>query len=250
MYEKALSDSVLTSKQASVYTTCLKLGTAKVPEIAEMSKIKRTTIYGILDELVNLGLVQKIQGGKILSFKALDPERLLDIVEGRKMLVENSLKGLTDMFTKRFSAPRIQNFTGVNGIKKIYRDILNCHIKEIRQIVSMQKHSELLGEVFIKNYIKERARRGIVTYDLHPKSGERYSSARGMESSMLKRHVRYLPPNLFHASIIVLYDDKVAMIASKDESFGFVIQSREFADTFKGYFEFMWSIGSRTPDYE
>jgi hypothetical protein len=46
----------------------------------------------------------------------------------------------------------------------------------------------------------------------------------------------------------MVYDDKVATVSTRGEGFGFIVQSREFADTFRGYFDFMWGVASKTPD--
>src|SRR3990167_6012452 len=55
MYKKALIDAGLTQKQVDVYIACLEAGPSKVPEIARAAQIKRTTAYGVIDELVAMG---------------------------------------------------------------------------------------------------------------------------------------------------------------------------------------------------
>lgn len=84
--------------------------------------------------------------------------------------------------------------------------------------------------------------------NLFTKSGDLYSVERGVEDQKYKRQVRYLPPNVFHAAMIMIYDHKVAMVATKAENFGFIIGSKEFSNTLSAYFDFMWGLGSREPD--
>jgi hypothetical protein len=38
------------------------------------------------------------------------------------------------------------------------------------------------------------------------------------------------------------------MISSKNENFGFIIESKEFSKTLKSLFDFMWKLGSTDPD--
>jgi hypothetical protein len=38
------------------------------------------------------------------------------------------------------------------------------------------------------------------------------------------------------------------MASSKKENFGFIIESKEFANTIKAFFDFMWKLGSKEPD--
>ena len=144
--------------------------------------------------------------------------------------------------------PKVTFFEGREGIKKIYDDALECKSKQLKEIVRVRQHNEAVGDAFIKEFIKKRIARGIVTHNLHPKSGDLYTSERGMEDPKLKRYVRYLPPNVFYAAMIMIYDHKVAMVSTKEENFGFIIESKQFSSTLSAYFDFMWGLGSKEPD--
>ena len=248
MYENVLKQTGLTEKQAKIYLACLELGQAKAPEIAKKAEIKRTTAYGILDELVSLGLINYSQKNKQKFYRPNDPDILADIMDKNQANLTQLLPGLQDLFATHHLRPKIQFFEGVTGIKQIYQDALRCQTKKIYQIVKVKAHTELLGEEFILDYIRKRVASGITTYDLHPKSGDIYTEARGRENPKLKRYVRYLPPNIFYAAMIMIYDNKVAMASSKKESFGFIIESKEFTNTLKAYFDFMWKLGSNKPE--
>ncbi len=39
-----------------------------------------------------------------------------------------------------------------------------------------------------------------------------------------------------------LYEDKVAFISSKDESFGFVIHSKDFSNLIRSQFDIIWKL--------
>jgi sugar-specific transcriptional regulator TrmB len=248
MYEKALTKAGLDEKQAKVYLACLELGDSKAPEIARHAEIKRTTTYGILDELITMGLVRYVSKGTSKVFKAQDPKTILSLLEDRKQKISQVLPELSDMFFTHHIRPKIHFFEGKEGLKKIYEDILECSSKKVQQIVKVKDHIEVLGDKFIQEYIKKRVARGITAYDLHPKSGDIYTNERGTENAKLKRYVRYLPPTVFYAAMIMIYDNKVAMVSTKEENFGFIIESKQFSGTLRAYFEFMWGLGSK--DFE
>lgn len=250
MYKKALLAVGLTDKQAEVYLSCITHGAAKVPEIARRTELKRTTVYGIVDELVAMSLLLENYKGKTKEYTAQNPEELIHIMEEKSQLVAAQVSGLSDLFFTQHSNPKITSFAGREGLRKIYEDALKCKAKEIRQVVNVKDHVTVVGDAFIKDYIKRRVANGITAYDLHPKSGSIYTETRGTKNKDLKRKVRYLPPQIFHAAMIMIYDHKVAMISTKDENFGFLIESKEFANTIAAYFDFMWSIGSKTPDID
>ncbi|OGG73497.1 hypothetical protein A3A40_00850 [Candidatus Kaiserbacteria bacterium RIFCSPLOWO2_01_FULL_54_20] len=238
----------LDEKQVDVYIACLEAGPSKVPEIARQAQIKRTTTYGVVDELVSMGLLSSSYKGKTKLYAARDPEVIASLLEDRRKRVSEILPGLSELFLTHNVRPKIQFFEGREGIKKIYDDILECKSKRVQQIVRVRDHIAAVGDVFIKEYIQRRVARGIVAYDLHPKAGDLYTEERGTENLKLKRHVRYLPPNVFHAAMIMLYDHKVAMVSTKAENFGFIIESKEFSNTLGAYFDFMWGLGSKEPD--
>lgn len=248
MYELEFLETVLNKKQAQVYYACLKTGGAKAPEIARTARIKRTTTYGILDELVQLGFITYASRGKQKIFQPKNPKQLLELLDDKKKKVEKAMPELTQLFTTHQIQPKIEFFEGKNGLHQIYNDVLNCKSKKVSQVVSAKTHAELLGEKFVHEYINQRVAKGITAYDLHPKSGDIYDNLRGRENLQLKRYVRYLPPQIFHASMIMIYDNKVAMVSSAKENFGFIVESKEFSATLQAYFDFMWGLGSKEPD--
>ena len=56
----------LTTKAAKIYLAALELGEASVQQLAQKSRIKRTTLYYILDELVEAGACAKVNGRWII----------------------------------------------------------------------------------------------------------------------------------------------------------------------------------------
>ena len=248
MYEKELKAAGLDEKQAKIYLACLEMGPQSVPAIARHAGVKRTTVYGILDELISLGFIQTSYRKKTKLFTAQDPEYLISELEERKQKIQAIMPGLSELFITNHVRPKIQFFEGKEGVRKIYDDILECRSKEVKQIVRAQDHTAAVGEDFIKEYVRKRAARNITAYDIHPKSGDIYTPERGRQNLALKRHVRYLPPGIFHAAMIMIYDHKVAMVATKKENFGFIIESKEFSNTLSSYFDLMWDLGSKTPE--
>jgi len=250
MYESELIKSGLTEKQAKVYLACLSLGRATIPKLARSAGLKRTTAYGIIDELVASGLVRSINTGKSRLYEAGNPEKLLSLLEFKKRSLSAALPGLTELFETHNIRPQVEFFQGLEGIKKIYEDILNSGTKKVLQIV---KNTELQNQgldPYSTNYVKKRVEKGITAFDLHPKSGALYTPERGTTSEKYKRYVRYLPPEVFSAAMIIIYVNKVAMISTQKENFGFILESKEFSSTIRSFFEFMWKLGSKEPDID
>lgn len=247
MYEKILAESGLSEKQAQVYCACLASGKTKAPAIAKQAGLKRSTVYGILDELTSLGLVSVSLRGRIKYFHAKSPRAILDILTQHQERMQQSLPGLMQLYMSHHLQPRVESFEGAEGIKRIFEDTLTCKSKKILQIIRVKDFLSFPGGNFAKEYIHKRIARGITAYALNPASGDTLTDFYGKESQALKRFTRYLPPDLFYASMIMVYDYKVAMVSTKTENFGFIIESKEFSNTLKAYFSFLWKLGSKEP---
>lgn len=236
MHKEILKNIGLNEKQAKIYLALLELGKSKVPEIAKKAELKRTTAYGILDELVGKGLVSYGQKGKTKYYSLENPEVLEKILEKNIKAFKNILPELKNLFETVSFKPTIRFYEGKEGIKRVFEDTLTCKVKKIFQIVKVKDFIDVVGEKFSKEYIKKRAEKGIWVFALHPKSEDVYNDTYGKESKKWKRQVRYLQSNIFYASIIMIYDNKTAMISTKKENFGFIIESREFSKTLETFF--------------
>lgn len=71
---KALQNLGLSEKESRVYVSLLELGKANVTRIAQLSKLKRPTVYVLLEELRKKKLVLKVPHVKNALFIAQDPD--------------------------------------------------------------------------------------------------------------------------------------------------------------------------------
>ena len=75
-YEKALKNLGLSAKEVMVYTTLLKLNRSTVSNIAKKSEMPRTTIYPLLEKLMQKGIVHIVHIGNHDEWEAISPEEL------------------------------------------------------------------------------------------------------------------------------------------------------------------------------
>ncbi len=200
--------------------------------------------------MVNMDLLRGIVTGKNQLYEAKNPESLVEMLEAKKLGLTSALPGLKELFETHNIRPQIQFFKGREGIKKIFADILNSGAKKVLQIVKNRELQSQGLDPYAREYVKRRVEKGIVAFDLHPKSGGLYTQERGTTNEKLKRYVRYLPPEVFSAAMIMVYENRVAMISTQKEDFGFILESKEFSSTMRSFFEFMWKLGSKEPDLD
>ena len=67
----------LKDRQIEIYLALLQMGEATIQEIAAKTKIKRTTVYSVLDNLVSKGLVTFIDKDWHRAYFAENPKKVL-----------------------------------------------------------------------------------------------------------------------------------------------------------------------------
>jgi sugar-specific transcriptional regulator TrmB len=118
----ALTQIGLTQKQAIVYTALLELGEAKMLHIAKQAKLKRPTVYLVIDELIQLSLVSVIEKGKKKIYSAVHPNRITEILESRKQQYQELLPDLLARYGSIRGKPKVQMLEGMQGIKQAYQE--------------------------------------------------------------------------------------------------------------------------------
>ena len=71
----------LTSGEARVFLSLLKMGSAKVGQIVKDSHVSYSKVYDVLDRLSSKGLVSHILLGNVKYFNAVEPYRLEEYIK-------------------------------------------------------------------------------------------------------------------------------------------------------------------------
>lgn len=141
MLERELQNFGLSEKEAKVYLAALELGTATIQELSKKSGVNRATTYIQVELLIQRGLVSSTDRQKKSLFIAEKPQRLVDILNDKKIKVEE----LEDKFTKLmpdFEAiynvhsdrPRVRFFAGEAGLNSWRNDVYKTKPKLLYMI--------------------------------------------------------------------------------------------------------------------
>jgi sugar-specific transcriptional regulator TrmB len=154
----------LEEKEASVYLASLSLGPTTILKLARACDIKRTTIYGIIDNLKQKGLMSIEQKGLKQVYAPENPEKLEAMLESRQLEFKNSLPEFLGLYKLKGEESVIKYYTGLGKMQGIYRDTL----KEIRPhedylVIANQEKWYNLDPKFAISYIEDRARLDIKT---------------------------------------------------------------------------------------
>lgn len=241
MITHELENIGLSPDGAKVYLASLELGETTVARIADRSGLKRTTVYGYIEELKKKGLVELSVRRARTYISAQNPSQLKTMMEEKLRLVEEIIPKLKAIMSAIDRVPVVRRFEGVEGIEQIYREALETTEGEFLTWLGERDLAQTHTPFWEKFYTPERLRRKISTRAI-VEGGEEgikfkmtgYEAARRVRIDKDRRIS-------IHA-IILLYGGSRVAILSYDEMVGTVIESKNFFDTQKSLFEMHWDM--------
>ncbi|MEZ4114148.1 MAG: helix-turn-helix domain-containing protein [Candidatus Paceibacterota bacterium] len=113
---KTISDLGLSKTEAKVYLSVLELGEATIQEISKQSKIKRTSLYYILEKLNKESVILATKRNKKSLYVATSPKELMKRTRERLAEFENILDELEDRKHVVYHKPRVYFLYGARAL--------------------------------------------------------------------------------------------------------------------------------------
>ena len=245
-----LSSLGLSDKEAATYIAVLQLGVSTVKPIADRANVKRTSIYNFIDKLVSLGLVSKTTIRGRNHFRALAPERLVELQEQRLKRLKAAMPLFKGIFNSSERKPRVSYYEGPDQIRNIVEEEPRCK-SEACYIWTGKDMMEMVGGP--KGMVEvDRARMQngvwIRTIRFKEKDVLFRTSAHGKK---FLREMRYGPKNMEFPVGVGIYDTgKVGFFGSYRERWGLMIESPEMMTLMRNLFSLLWDRSTPARDGE
>jgi len=228
----------LNEKQAKIYLAALELGETTIKEIAKKAEIKRTTIYDLLSEMLENGLIRQTVRGVKKKFIASSPEELQLIVQKREALLSQIMPTLNSMSNVGNVKPKIRFYEGRAGLMEIYQDTLK-YSSEILAFAS-DDSAKVLRMDWATRYIRQRVNKkiyykGIIAQSTLIEKEFATKNQAQLRSTKMIDSKKYPISN----EIMMYGHQKIAIISAKD-AMGIIIESAEIYQTQKSIFELLW----------
>ncbi len=236
-YISALKEYGLSENEIKVYITLLKTGESTAQTIAKNANLPRTTTYHLLESLLQKGLVSVVIKETIKYFQPVSPNKLVEILEYKKRLVQETLPELTALAETIRLKPKAVIFEGTTGIRSILEDVLEEKkiIYHYGDILSLQ---DTLQYIF-PQYLKKRVERKI-PIKIICKREEPHKELLKSSKKQFREFV-FIPHNYPLKSSVFIYSKKVAILSLQKESYyGIIIENEDFYETQKNLFELLW----------
>ena len=236
----ALQTYGLDDNEIAVYLACLELGPAKVQQIADKTKIKRTTIYLIAEKLKQRGLLSDFNKPSGVQYIASPPKQLLRNLKDQERGIEEALPELEALANVEASKPQVRFYEGKAGILEIVEDTLKIPNSEVLFMSSLSDIYQFVTAAYDeKYYIPTRVEKNIYFKALVRKDIRAHQLAKNNAKEM--RELKFLPDNAVFTATQFIYQNKIAYISPKTEHIGIIIESTELANLEREKFNLLWN---------
>ena len=226
MKEEILKTLGLSDKEIKIYLASLQLGSSLVQGISNFAGLNRTSAYDLIKSLEQKGFVSyTIQSGKRL-YQATQPNKIIAMLKEREELVKKILPELNSLSESVGKRPNVEVYTGKNGLKSIFENIL-AEAKSFSCIASKNQLFKLF-EFYFPHFVNSRKKQGIKVKII----SEVQPFDKTASYKIIKNKIK---------TATWLYNGKIAMISLEEkEPIGILINEKNFFETHQMMFDLLW----------
>lgn len=227
----------LTKNEGKVYLCLLNNGLVTAGTILKQTRMHRTTLYNILSRLKEKGLVSGITKEQKQHFSAADPERLKVMAEEKNQILKQVIPKLRKIKANKTFESEVQYFTGFEGLKTIYNDIL----KQKKNYVGYGSRPKIEKALryYLKHFVREKIRLGIYSKLIYNEKSRFILRSKNSK-------IRFLREKYSSPVAIRIYADKVViMVLTTHEPFAVLIKNKHLADDYRERFQYLWKLAKK-----
>lgn len=233
-------------KEAKIYLTILELWTSIASTIARRSEIKRVTVYTVLADMKKKGIVNETTKDDIKYYSVISPAILLSQLEQKYDSFKEKLPELFSLADKFWDKTKTQFFEWLEGMKKMYSELLISNEHKIRSFLWSHEAHPTLRDYLNKNFVPQRVKHKIKAKVICCKSDDNKSYHQVNKKNLIE--TKFIKNETFHLScgIDIYAWNKVSIVLfSQEEMSGLIITSQKLHDTLASIFDFIWETDSK-----
>jgi len=232
-----------------VYLCLVENGASSARKVATDLGIPRPSVYDNLKLLIQKGIVSEREDGNKKVFQIEDPKNLTQLIELKIESLKEQKQEISKIIpelAKHLIAvePKIKFYAGKEGVRQVLRDLLWYEDLKTYAMWPISEMVEILGAEYIKDFTRRKVSNKLWSYVIWPQDKLIDFKAYPFLGVGWKylRDIRLAPKGMSWNMSYWLYADKVAFISSRQESFGMVIHSRDFAELILAQFKEIWKV--------
>lgn len=248
MNNQTLINAGFSPEQSEIYLSLLDHGPQTAISLAKTTKVKRTYVYKICQELANQNFITIEQKGRTTFFSPLSPNIIINKLSEKKSQIESAEIGINNLLPSLLSKyrlidqkPVITYYEGIEGIKKVYLDTLTENKPILALVETTKVHPEIykwVTSVYAPKRVEQQMSvKAIVT------TGQKTDKYTQLNRAELRETKIIDSKDFPFEHEINIYGNKVAIIDhnAKDPLIGIIIDSLQISTTFRSWFNLTWS---------
>ncbi len=229
----------LSDGEIKVYSALLEIGVTSINNIHQKVRIDRRNIYDILNKLLERGLISSVQTNERKMFRVSNPEKILSYIEEKKSNLDEVkdevtkiIPAMNSVFASEKEELFSEIFKGAEGMKAVWDDMLSYDA--IYWIGSGLYVPERFP-AYWKEWNQRRIKKKVKSYHLF-----RYEKRKDVSKKLFPMS-RFLPIAFSgNPTATVIYGNKVAQMLLGENITVFIIESKELAENYKKYHQYLW----------
>ena len=250
----------LLKEEAIVYLSILKNSQSTVLEIARGTRLKRTNVYRLCDQLEKKGYLAKNTQWRTTKYEAVSLDFLQNKIksfEDRLDLIKNKYKDLLPAF-KNFGKEenhqiKVIHYSGKEEVQQLVWNSLKA--ETLIKSFGYRTLSEPLGKLFIvrwwNHHIIRKTKHQLIanpgTFEIKDKVGQ-LTKEKYLKVPTQNWRTRVIDPKILKITQeTFIYNDVFAIVQwDRDRVFGVEIYNQRVADQERAIFDVLWKIASGT----
>lgn len=224
--------------EARIYLCCLEIWSSQVSNIARSSKIKRTTLYSILDKMNSKWYLWKSVKENIIYFEAIDIKTIYKNFQDNLLSLQSNMDEFEKIKNKKNKKYKVTFFEWVENVAKMYK-------------IEVEDNPDLV-EIFSSNYDRKkweldklRKLRNEIYSKLEVDSKKKIIFNRELTKSEQTRSElswKVIPKEVLDLPITIkIYNNKVQFISMKSPLSWILIEDEEIAKTMSNIFNYIFN---------
>lgn len=240
----------LPAAEAQLYLAGLPRPGASLQDLCRATGLKRGTAYRVLRSLTEQGLAAEKKVSNKSLFTMAEPEGLRTILERQRERVDARMGALNALLpsllrvagTGKTEDVSVTQHHGIEGMKAVVDAALYCKSRHWDIIAPVGNFLRDHDPDYARKYLRARRSHRITARTLW----ERKPGARKLTPEEIRwRNPRFMPAAMRDKfpSMLILFDDKVALFSSYQKKSALLITSKEIHGMFAAMFEALWEAG-------
>lgn len=228
-----------TSNEASVYLALVTYGNMKASAVIQETKLQRSAVYGVLDQLVERSYVSKVMVGGVAIFSADDSLQFIAEIEKKRA----SAVELAQLVKSQqvHAAREVHTLEGVSALQRATNDMLTIGGGDTIYFLGSSKAGDLADiERFWKKFHSKRENLRIASKILYDRTTD--PEVLDKRNSLVASEAKYMPfGDSLPLAFTVRGDRTIITTIDEAEPLIFTIRSASLAKGVQEYFEYLWN---------